>query len=131
MQTPNKELGPYANAPGVADNEGMSMYAELLTSAQVGLLDNLQADALLCYALDCRSEMLATGPVTRATALSALAVEVAYDCALLGLCAMEGIETVAADFSHPAQDRRRLEVELKGAGIDLTALARRWRGPQA
>ena len=105
------------------------MYAELLTSAQGEVLDNLQGDSLLCYALDRRSDMLAARPITRVTAISALAVEVAYDCALLGLCAMKGIEAVASDFSRPAQDRRRLEVELKEAGIDLTSLARRWNRP--
>jgi hypothetical protein len=109
----------------------MSMYTELVAHAQGGLHENLQGDALLCYALDCRSEMLASGPITRATAMSALAVEVAYDCALLKLCAAMGIEPVVADFSHPAQDRRRLEVALMGAGIDLASVGRLWKGPRA
>jgi hypothetical protein len=109
----------------------MSMYTQLLTSAPRGSLENLQGEALLCYTLDCRSEMLASGPITRATAMSALAMEVAYDCALLKLCAANGIDTVATDFSRPAQDRRRLEAALKEAGIDLTSLARRWKGPHA
>jgi hypothetical protein len=105
----------------------MSMYAELLNSAQGGLLEDLQGHALLCYALDCRAEMLGSQPVTHATAISALAVEVAYDCALLRLCATNGIDTIGRDFSHPSQDRLRLEFELREAGIDLTSLARRWR----
>jgi len=109
----------------------MSMYTQLLTSAPRGPLENLQGEALLCYTLDCQSEMLASGPITRATAMSALAMEVAYDCALLKLCAANGIDTVATDFSHPAQDRRRLEAALRDAGIDLTSLAWQWKGPHA
>lgn len=107
------------------------MYTQLLTSAPRGSLENLQGEALLCYTLDCRSEMLASGPITRATAMSALAMEVAYDCALLKLCAANGIDTVATDFSRPAQDRRRLEAALQELGIDLASLARRWKGPHA
>jgi hypothetical protein len=109
----------------------MSMYAELLLSAQEGLHEDLRGEALLCYALDRRSDMLSSRPVTRASAISALAVEVAYDCALLRLCALEGIEALPADFSHPAQDRHRLERELKAVGIDLSSLARRWKGAQS
>ena len=107
------------------------MYTQILTSAPRGPLENLQGEALLCYTLDCQSEMLAAGPITRATAMSALAMEVAYDCALLKLCAANGIDTVATDFSHPANDRRRLEAALKEAGIDLTSLAWQWKGPHA
>ena len=107
------------------------MYTQILTSAPRGPLENLQGEALLCYTLDCQSEMLASGPITRATAMSALAMEVAYDCALLKLCAANGIDTVATDFSHPANDRRRLEAALKEAGIDLTSLAWQWKGPHA
>jgi hypothetical protein len=107
------------------------MYAELLLRSQGSLRQDLDGDALVCYALDRRSEMLASGPVTRATAISALAVEVAYDCALLKLCATEDIGAFPTDFSQPAEGRRRIELELKGVGIDLTSLARRWNGRQA
>lgn len=107
------------------------MYAELLQSAQEGLREDLHGEALLCFALDRRSDMLALRPVTRASAISALAVEVAYDCALLRLCAREGIAALPSDFSHPAQDRRRLERELKEVGIDLSSLTRRWKDAQA
>jgi hypothetical protein len=109
----------------------MSMYAELLLSAQDGLREDLQGEALLCYVLDRRTELLASRPVTRASAISALAVEVAYDCALIRLCALKGIQALPADFSHPARDRSRLERELQRVGIDLSSLTRRWRGAQA
>ncbi len=75
--------------------------------------------------------MLASRSVTRRNAISALAVEVAYDCALLNLCAREGIHAFPSDFSRPAQDRRRLERELKQVGIDLPTLTRQWRRVQA
>jgi hypothetical protein len=108
----------------------MSMYAELLTSARQGKVEELSGAALMDYALACRAEMLAaSGPIQDASAFSVLAVEVAYDCVLLKLCAENGIDAVAADFSHPADDRHRLEIELKVAGVDLTSLARRRREP--
>jgi hypothetical protein len=122
---PKRELRPYANEPGRDHNEPVSMYAELLSSALGGVQD-LHGAELMGYVLDRRAEMLAvTGPVHGPTAFSVLAVEVAYDCALLTLCAENGIAGMGADFSHPADDRRRLEVELKLAGIDVAALARR------
>jgi hypothetical protein len=103
----------------------MSMYADLLSSARRGMVGDLHGAALLGYTLDSRAEMLAaTGPVQGATAFSVLAVEVAYDCALLKLCAEHAIEGTAADFSHPAEDRHRLEMALKTAGVDLASLAR-------
>jgi hypothetical protein len=103
----------------------MSMYAELLSSARRGVVEDLHGAALVGHVLNRRAEMLAaTGPVRGSTAFSVLAVEVAYDCALLELCAENGIDGMAEDFSHPADDRHRLEVELKEAGVDLACLAR-------
>jgi hypothetical protein len=107
------------------DNERMSMYADLLSSALRGAVEDLRGGDLMGYALDCRAKMLAvTRPVPGSTAFSSLAVEVAYDCALLKLCTEYGIEGMAADFSHPADERQHLELELKLAGIDLARLAR-------
>lgn len=106
------------------------MYAELLLSAEEGLHGDLRGEELLCYVLDRRSDMLTSRPVTRASAISALALEVAYDSALLRLSALEGIEALPSDFSHPAQDRGRLERGLKGVGIDLPSLSRRWKDAQ-
>jgi hypothetical protein len=110
----------------------MSMYAEILSSALRGKVEDLHGDELMAYALDCRAEMLAaTGPVRGSSAFSVLAVEIAYDCALLKLCAENGIEGRAADFSHPADDRHRLEIELTAAGVDLASLARHRRDRQS
>jgi hypothetical protein len=125
----NRELRPYAMPPTLDDNVRMSMYAELLTNAQRGKVEELHGAALMVYTLDRRAEMLAaSGPIRDATAFSVLAVEVAYDCALLNLCAESGVEVIAANFSHPTDDRHRLETELKAAGIDLVSLARRRKG---
>jgi hypothetical protein len=109
----------------------MSMYAELLSSALRGENEDLHGEDLMGYALDRRAEMLAvTGPVGGSTAFSVLAVEIAYDCALVKLCAENGIARMATDFSHPADDRHRLEIELKMAGVDLVQLGRHRRNRQ-
>jgi hypothetical protein len=106
----------------------MSMYAELLSGARRGVVEDRHGSELMGHVLDRRAEMLAaTGPVRGSTAFSVLAVEVAYDCALLELCEENGIDGMAEDFSHPADDRHHLEVELKAAGVDLASLARRRR----
>jgi hypothetical protein len=103
----------------------MSMYTELLVSAQERLRDDLDGDTLVGYAIECRSELLTLGPVSHSTAIATLAVEVAYDWALLTLCAIEDIAAVPTDFSHPARGRRRLELELRRVGIDLASPTRR------
>lgn len=105
------------------------MYTDLLVHTQDSLLQDLDGNALVWYAIERRSEILASGPIARATAMATLAVDVAYDCALLKLCAMEDIAALPTDFSHPAQGRRRFELELKSAGIDLTTAKRNGRQP--
>jgi hypothetical protein len=104
----------------------MSMYVDLLTSALEGTQEELSGDALVDYALTCRSDMLASGSHQGSSAYSALANEIAYDRALLKLCAARDIAVVAANFSFPTRERNRLEVELAQAGLDLAALSRRW-----
>jgi hypothetical protein len=108
----------------------MSMYTDLLVSAQDYLRADLDGDALVAYAIECRTDLLTVGPVTRSTAMAALAVEVAYDSALLRLCAVKDIGALPTDFSHPARGRRRFELELQRVGIDLTSAARRRRRSQ-
>jgi hypothetical protein len=126
-----RELRPYANSSLGIDNEHMSMYAELLSRALQGETEDLHGDDLVGYALDRRAEMLAaTGPIRGSTAFSVLAVEIAYDCALLKLCGENGIVREATDFSHPADDRHLLEIELKTAGVDLILLGRHRRSRQ-
>jgi hypothetical protein len=105
----------------------MSMYVDLLSSALVSRVDQLRGDALLAYVLSCRAEMLASGAQKGESAYAALALEIAYDRALLKLCAEQGIAVKASEFSHPQAERRRLEGELAQAGLDLAALTRRRR----
>jgi hypothetical protein len=105
----------------------MSMYVELLSKAVDDGLEEFTGEALVGYVLACRAEMLATGPYWGASAYDALAAEVAYDRALLKLCSTSGIEVEAADFTHPSEERRYLETELAGGGINLRSLARQTR----
>jgi hypothetical protein len=107
------------------DNDAMSMYVELLSNAPEGRLEELSGDALIGYTLICRAEMLEAAPHKGHSILSALATEVTYDRALIKLCADNGIEVAPASFAQPSQERRRLEMELAGAELDLVALARR------
>jgi hypothetical protein len=103
----------------------MSMYVDLLAGALDTRLEVLTGDDLVGHVVLCRSEMLASAPYKETSAYTALATEVAYDRALLKLCQAKNIEVLASDFAHPACERRRLETELMGAGINLAALARR------
>jgi hypothetical protein len=103
----------------------MSMYVDILTSALDGWGDELNGDALIDYALECRAEMLKVGPKHGDTAYSSLAAEIAYDRALVRLCETKNVTVFATNFSSPRRERSRLERQLASSGIDLTALGRR------
>lgn len=103
------------------------MYVDILSSALDGWVDELTGRALIDYALECRAAMLSAGPHRGATAYSSLAVEVAYDRALIKLCEMHNVPVMATRFAYPRAERARLEHELARAGVDLAALARRRR----
>ncbi len=82
----------------------------------------LTADALLEYTLECRSAFL-TARLDKA--YESLAVEIAYDRALIALCADHGIAAKASDFDDPRTERSHLEAALRaGAGVDLVSLSR-------
>jgi hypothetical protein len=101
------------------------MYVELLSSSVDDRLEELTGDALVRYVIACRADMLAAGPCGGNSTWAALATEIIYDRALLMLCATQNIEGSAADFTHPADERKHLELELSGIGIDLVTLTRR------
>lgn len=103
------------------------MYVDLLSSALEEWEDDLSGEALVDYAMTCRNEMLTTVPRRGKSAYVALAAEIAYDRALIKLCAAYGIDAVPADFAHPGDERAQLEQALADAGVDLAALARRRR----
>jgi hypothetical protein len=101
------------------------MYSYLLSSVPDNdLLDGLSADALVGYALVCRSAMLASGTDRGESAYDSLAAEVAYDRVLITLTRVHGLDAGAVNFSHPKEERARLERALAVIGIDLVALAR-------
>ena len=103
------------------------MYAHILASALDDWVDELTGDALFDYTLVCRSEMLKPGDYEGDVALTALAVEVAYDRALIKLREAHGIDAIDVNFLHPREERTRLEEALAAAGLDLVGLARRPR----
>jgi hypothetical protein len=105
----------------------MSMYVEILSSALDSWVEELSGTALVDYALCCRAEMLGSGPRHGDAAYSSLAVEIAYDRALIKLCETGGVVVEATSFAFPQQERARLERELAISGVDLAALARRRR----
>jgi hypothetical protein len=101
------------------------MYVDILSSALGSWVDELTDSSLVEYTLTCRAEMLGAGPHRGDTAYSSLAVEIAYDRALIKLCEAHDVPVMATSFAHPREERARLEHELASAGIDLAALARR------
>ena len=103
------------------------MYAHILASALDDWVDELTNDALIDYALVCRSEMLQPREFQGKVALTALSAEVAYDRALIKLCEAHGIDVVDLSFLQPREERTRLEEALAAAGVDLVGLAPRSR----
>ena len=104
------------------------MYTHLLSSVLDDWVDEFTGDALVDYALVCRAATLASRPRYSGNGMDesaciALGAEIAYDRALIKLCAANGIEVSAESFSHPAAERARLEHELAAQGIGLFDLA--------
>jgi hypothetical protein len=105
------------------------MYTHLLSSVQGDMVEDLAGEALICYAVACRTATLDSGLHSGQSVYAALATEVAYDRALIKLCRANGVEAIESRFSHPRDERDRLEDELAAAGIDLAALARMGKDP--
>jgi hypothetical protein len=107
------------------------MYRELLSTAvahEEGLAESV--GSRLEIAIDCRERMLGHRGRTIGSAQHKLANEVAYDRALVKLCAASGIDVDMRRFDHPRQARERLEGALADIGIDLgPAALRRKREP--
>jgi hypothetical protein len=55
------------------------------------------------------------------TAVVSLAAELSYDRALIKVCEAHSIDTTTRRFSHPKEERARLERELMAIGIDLAS----------
>ena len=103
------------------------MYVDCLSSALEGWDAELSGNALIDHSLACRKDMLKNGSYRSDSAYDALAVEVAYDRALISLCIEHDISASVTDFDQPWAERARLEHELAAAGIDLVAPSRRGR----
>jgi hypothetical protein len=58
-----------------------------------------------------------------------VASEIAYDVAILRLCAAVGIDASPARFSHPRSERAELIRKLAQAGVPLRAEGKRFRRP--
>ena len=104
------------------------MYVEILTSVLGDMVEELTGDALLCYTLVCRAEMLSASEGTEGSSLSALTIEVTYDRALVKLCEAHRIPVDPSNFLRPRAERARLERALARAGVDLQGLASQLRG---
>jgi hypothetical protein len=111
--------------------ELMSMYTDILSTAlEGGWVDELTGNALIDASRALRVRMLGNRHPRSTSTYEALAAEVAYDRALIGVCAERGIEVVVSDFAYPHAERARLECELARSGVDLSDVAAGGRGSQ-
>jgi len=106
------------------------MYTHLLSSVFDDWVDEFTDDALVDYAVVCRAEALAIGQKRSdgrigEPASIALGAQIAYDRALIKLCAANGVEVSTEGFSHPDTERTRLEHELATRGVNLSGKARK------
>ena len=98
----------------------MAMYVQLLCAALTSDgADSFAPGELLLRARTSRRELLTATDHSRHSAERDLAYEVYYDCALIRLCAAEGIQTTPAAFGQPRVERARLERALATTGLDL------------
>ena len=99
----------------------MSMYVELLGAVLSDRRSGAMAGlSLFDEAVDCRARLIRSKRQAGISAQHELAYELAYDRALVKLCAAGGIDVDPGRFSHPDQERTRLEQVLAGSGVDLT-----------
>jgi hypothetical protein len=98
----------------------MAMYVQLLCSVLTSDgTDSSAPGELLLRARTSRRQLLTSTDRSRGSAERDLAYEVHYDCALIRLCAAEGIQTTPAAFGQPRVERARLERALATTGMDL------------
>ena len=106
------------------------MYVTLLSGA-LDLWDaDLDDDALLDHARDCRAALPKRNLGAGVMSGTALAAEIAYDRGLVCLAAERGIDVAPRNFAHPRIERERLEYELVRKGVDLEVTAHQpssWR----
>jgi hypothetical protein len=101
----------------------MSIYGDIVTSELFTWVEGASGDRLVDYTLACRAAMFAARSTGAEDPLGQLAAEIAYDRALIKLCAERGIEVGDTDFGSPRTIRLFLEYQLYRVGVDLHALA--------
>jgi SAM-dependent methyltransferase len=97
------------------------MYVQVLSGALETWSGDLTDDDLLQYVRALRAKLPVRDLGAGIWSAEALAVEVAYDCALINLAAVHGIDVSPRHFAHPKISRIRLEASIASIGIDLDA----------
>ncbi|MGH9018739.1 MAG: hypothetical protein ACRDY1_13400 [Acidimicrobiales bacterium] len=97
----------------------MSMYVDLLSSALGGLGDGLTGLPLIDHARRCRDALTRPAAYGARRSADVLAVEIAYDRALIRLCTLHAIAVDPRAFLFPHEARERLEAELAVQGVSL------------
>jgi len=105
----------------------MSIYSQLLSAALVqtdGADDDTTTGGALAKVLACRSKLEAEPGARSGSdwAAAALADQLAYDMALIGLSRRLGIEFDLSSFDQRQLERNRLERALETRGIALDQL---------
>jgi hypothetical protein len=103
----------------------MSMYVELLSAVIAeGKSPPSVDESLFDELTDCRDRLRRWKLGATGSTQEGLAYEVAYDSALVGLCAASGIDVDPRRFAHPQEERARLENALAESKLDLRAACR-------
>lgn len=95
------------------------MYVQILGQALEVWSDDVTGDDLVELAVARRAALPERDLGAGTWSAVSLAVEVAYDCALINLAAERGIDVSPRNFAHPRIARECLEGELADRGIDL------------
>ena len=97
----------------------VTMYVQILGQALEVWSDDLTGDDLVELVVARRAALPERDLGAGTWSAVSLAVEVAYDCALINLAAERGIDVSPRNFVHPRIARECLEGELADRGIDL------------
>lgn len=101
------------------------MYVDVLSDAFRASDSGLTGERLVERVVACRIQMLTARRSSDTTAYDLLAMEIAYDAALIRLCDDLGVPADVANFANPLVERSRIEGVLADTcGLDLSALAR-------
>ena len=97
----------------------VTMYVQILGQALEVWSDDVTGDDLVELVVARRAALPERDLGAGTWSAVSLAVEVAYDCALINLAAERGIDVSPRNFSHPSIARDSLEWQLAVRGIDL------------